>query len=129
MPITPAPVRPLREWVLYDGACGICSRWVPRWKGPLARRGIDIAPLQSSWVERRTGLSQDVLRKDIGLLHSDGSLTVGADVYRYVLGRIGWTYPLYLLSVTPGLRHVFDWAYRTFARHRMTISSSCGLSS
>jgi predicted DCC family thiol-disulfide oxidoreductase YuxK len=116
-----------REWVLYDGACGICSRWVPRWSPTLARLGLDVAPLQSPWVADRTGLSQDVLLQDLRLLHRDGSLTSGAEVYREILRRLRWTYPLYLLSVMPGFRQVFNWAYRTFARHRMSISTSCGL--
>jgi predicted DCC family thiol-disulfide oxidoreductase YuxK len=127
MAIRPASGRPVQGWVLYDEACGICSRWVPRWRAPLARLGIEVAPLQSSWVEERTGLPQNVLLKDLRLLHDDGRLTSGADVYRYIMRRIWWTYPLYLLSVTPGLRRAFDWAYRTFAQHRMRISASCGL--
>ena len=117
--------QPATGWVLYDGACGVCSRRVPKWGRLLARLGLAVAPLQSSWVEERTGLSRDVLLTDLRLLHSDGSITSGADVYRYVMGRVWWTYPLYLLSVIPGLRGVFDWAYRTFARHRMRISASC----
>jgi predicted DCC family thiol-disulfide oxidoreductase YuxK len=127
MAIRPAPTRPVQGWVLYDGACGICSRWVPRWSATLAHLGIEVAPLQSSWVEERTGLPQNVLLKDLRLLHDDGRLTSGADVYRYIMRQIWWAYPLYLLSVTPGLRRVFDWAYRTFAQHRMQISASCGL--
>jgi hypothetical protein len=74
-------------------------------------------------------MAPDVLLTDLRLLHRDGSLTSGADVYRYVMRRIWWAYPLYLLSVTPGLRKAFDWGYRTFAQHRMRISASCGVPS
>jgi predicted DCC family thiol-disulfide oxidoreductase YuxK len=119
--------QPAKGWVLYDGACGICSRWVPRWGGTLARLGLTVAPLQSPWVEERTGLRPDVLLTDIRLLQTDGEIISGADVYRYVMGRIWWAYPVYLLSVMPGLREAFDWGYRTFARHRMRISPSCVL--
>jgi hypothetical protein len=48
-------------------------------------------------------------------------------VYRYVMRRIWWAYPLYLLSMVPGLSRVFDWSYRTFARNRTVISASCDL--
>jgi predicted DCC family thiol-disulfide oxidoreductase YuxK len=126
MPTRPPPGADNREWVLYDGACGICSRWVPKWSPTLARLGLDVAPLQSPWVGQRTGLPGDVLLQELRLLHRDGSLTSGADVYRYILRRLRWTYPVYLLSVMPGFRPLFDWAYRTFARHRMRISASCG---
>jgi predicted DCC family thiol-disulfide oxidoreductase YuxK len=66
--------------------------------------------------------------QDIRLLHEDGRITSGADVYRYVMRRVWWAYPIFLLSVTPGLRGLFNWCYRTFARHRSQISSKCGLS-
>ena len=45
----PAP----SAWVLYDGACGFCSRWVPFWKNTLAKRGLGIASLQEPWVVER----------------------------------------------------------------------------
>jgi predicted DCC family thiol-disulfide oxidoreductase YuxK len=115
------------EWVLYDGACGICSRWVPRWSATLARRGIEVAPIQSRWVAERTGLAPAALLTDVRLLHPDGRLTSGAEVYRYLLRRIWWLRPLHLLSVTPGFRTLFDRAYRSVARHRHRISAHCGL--
>ena len=59
--------------------------------------------------------------------HADGTLTSGADVYRFVMKRRWWAYPLYLLSVMPGGRQVFDRAYRVFARHRLQLSAVCGV--
>jgi predicted DCC family thiol-disulfide oxidoreductase YuxK len=41
--------------------------------------------------------------------------------------RIWWSYPLYLLSVTPLLRRLFDWGYRSFADNRYHFSRSCSL--
>ena len=118
---------PANGWVLYDADCGVCSRWVPSWAPSLGRHGLAVAPLQSSWVEERTGMNRDDLVKDIRLLERDGRLHSGAEVYRYLMRRFWWTYPLYLLTLAPGLRQAFDWAYRTFAQHRTRISSDCGL--
>ena len=123
----PLPGEPRSGWVLYDGDCGVCSRWVPSWAPTLSRLGLAVAPLQTSWVEERTGIARADLMSDIRLLGVDGSLLSGADVYRHLMRRIWWAYPLYLLSKLPGLSRGFDWAYRTFARHRMRISTSCGL--
>jgi predicted DCC family thiol-disulfide oxidoreductase YuxK len=114
-------------WVLYDGNCGVCSRWVQSWSPLLARRGLAVAPLQSPWVETRTGLAAGELVQEIRLLETDGRLHSGPDVYRQLMRRIWWTYPFYLLSRVPVVRRGFDWAYRTFARHRMHISASCGI--
>jgi hypothetical protein len=105
----------------------VCSRWVRSWGPALQRRGLAIAPLQSAWVQERTGIPPADLLSDIRLLQPSGLLLSGAEVYRDIMRRIWWAYPLYLLSKVPGLDQLFDWAYRTFARHRARISASCGL--
>ena len=114
-------------WILYDGSCGFCRRWVPFWERPLRRRGFDIAPLQSVWVREKLALSEDELLRDLRLLLADGRQVVGADVYRYAARRIWWAWPVYLFSVTPGLRKLFDWGYRRFALYRFRVSSACGI--
>jgi predicted DCC family thiol-disulfide oxidoreductase YuxK len=114
-------------WVLYDDSCGFCRRWVPSWAKTLRRRGFDIAPLQSEWVVERLNVPPGDLLFDLRLLLADGRQVRGADVYRHVMRRIWWAYPLYLLSVAPLLRLVFDWGYRTFADNRHRVSRACGL--
>ncbi len=114
-------------WVLYDDSCGFCRRWVPFWKRTLQKRGFLIAPLQSEWVEEKLGASPEETLEDLRLLLTDGRQVRGADVYRYVMKRIWWARPLYLLSVAPILRKAFDWGYRTFATNRYRISRSCRL--
>ena len=114
-------------WILYDGNCGACSRWVPFWAPTLARLGLTVAPAQAPWVASHTTLSLDALLTDVVLLWNDGRHIAGADVYRYVMRRLWWTYPLYLLSVVPGLRQLFDLGYRLFADNRLRISAACGL--
>jgi hypothetical protein len=75
----------------------------------------------------RTGLSPAELLRDVRLLRPDGQLTSGPDVYRYIMRRIWWAYPAYLVSRAPVLRRLFDWGYRSVARHRQVISRRCGL--
>jgi predicted DCC family thiol-disulfide oxidoreductase YuxK len=116
-----------RGWVLYDDACGICRRMVKPWLGTLRRHGFEAAPLQEEWVAKRLGLSEPELLLDTRLLLNDGTHLQGADAYRYVWRRIWWAYPVYLLSVTPGIRRLFDRAYRAFADHRHQISGACNL--
>jgi predicted DCC family thiol-disulfide oxidoreductase YuxK len=114
-------------WVLYDGSCGFCSRWVRFWAPTLEKRGFAIAPLQADWVRDRAPVFADRLLDDLRLLTREGSLVEGADVYRFVMKRIWWAYPAYLLSVAPGFSTIFDRAYRTFADNRYRVSRSCGL--
>jgi predicted DCC family thiol-disulfide oxidoreductase YuxK len=114
-------------WVLYDGGCGVCAKWVPFWGPTMARLGLAVAPLQEPWVAARVGVPTDALLTDIRLLFRDGRQLAGADVYRYVMQRLWWAYPLYLVAAAPGLRRLFDRAYRAFADHRHRISRACGL--
>jgi predicted DCC family thiol-disulfide oxidoreductase YuxK len=114
----------IRGVVLYDDSCGFCRRWIPFWRGTLARRGFAIAPLQ----DRRLALGDAELLQDLRLLLPDGRQVVGAEVYRYVMRRVWWAYPLYIVAATPGFRQVFDAGYRAFADNRFRISQKCGLS-
>lgn len=116
-----------RGWVLYDDGCGVCRSWVPYWRDTLARRGFAIAPLQSPGVGERLGLPEGELLRDLRLVLADGSQVVGADVYRVVMRRIWWAYPLYLLAIAPLGRTLFDRGYRAFADNRHRISGACGL--
>lgn len=124
---SPAPDTPALGWILYDDSCGFCRRWVPFWENALRRRGFAIAPLQADWVRQRLDIPEAQLSDDLRLLLADGSHLAGAAVYRFAMRRIWWALPFYLLSITPGLRRVFDLAYRTFARHRHQTSRFCGL--
>jgi predicted DCC family thiol-disulfide oxidoreductase YuxK len=114
-------------FVLYDDACGFCRRWVPAWAPTLGKLGLRVAPLQSEWVAARLAATPEERYRDLWLLLDDGTQLRGADAYRYVLRRLWWAFPLYVLSVTPLLRRVFDWGYRAFADHRHRFSRACGL--
>lgn len=118
---------PQLGWVLYDGSCGVCRRLVVPWTGTLRKHGFEVAPLQSEWVSTRLKLPNDEILSDVRLVLSDGTHRQGADVYRYVFRRIWWATPMYLFSITPILRQVFDGVYRLIADHRHQISGACGL--
>lgn len=121
------PIAPSEGWVLYDGCCGFCSRWVPFLENTLKRRGFAIAPLQSEWVAEKLRLPPGELAADVRLLLVNGRQLRGPEVYRYVMRRIWWAMPLYLLSVLPVLRWLFDAGYRAFAERRYCVSKYCGL--
>ena len=121
------PVKPPLGWILYDDSCGFCRRWVLFGEAALRRRGYAIAPLQADWVRAKRRLSEAELLDDLRLLLADGTRIRGADVYRHVARRIWWALPLYWFAITPGLRAVFDWGYRTFAANRFRVSAACGL--
>jgi predicted DCC family thiol-disulfide oxidoreductase YuxK len=117
----------IRGWVLYDGACGFCSRWVPSWENTLRKRGFLIASLQADWVAEKFNLSENEVTSDFRLLLAHGEKLAGAAVYRYLMRRIWWATPLYFLSTLPILRDLFNAGYRAFADNRYWISRSCHL--
>jgi predicted DCC family thiol-disulfide oxidoreductase YuxK len=114
-------------WILYDDSCGFCRRWVPFWEKTLRKRGFEIATLQADWVRQKLQLNENDLLQDLRLLLATGDQTQGADTYRFALKRIWWAYPIYLFSIAPLGKNVFDWSYGKFAAHRHQISSTCKL--
>ena len=117
----------MHGWVLYDEGCGVCARWVPFWAPTLKRLELDIAPLQAPWVAARLDVEGPALTRDLRVLLDDGRQFVGADAYRHVMARLPWARPLGWLASAPGLRDLFDRAYRAFADNRLGISHACGL--
>jgi predicted DCC family thiol-disulfide oxidoreductase YuxK len=118
---------PARGWILYDGECGFCSRWVNFWAKTLVRRGFEPAALQEPWVAQKLQMPVDSLLADIRLLPADGQLVSGADVYLYVTRRIWWAWPFYAVFSLPGFNWLLHTGYRWFAGNRHCISHSCKL--
>lgn len=114
-------------WILYDDSCGFCRRWVPFWENILRKRGFEITPLQTDWIRQKLQLNENDLLQDLRLLLANGEQIRGADTYRYAMKRIWWVYPIYLFSIAPLGKNIFDWSYRKFAAHRHQISRACKL--
>ena len=114
-------------WVLYDGDCGICRAIAKRAGGLVLRRGFAIAPLQQEWVAEELGIPPAEVAKDFRLIYSDGRRFVGADVYREILKRSTWSWPIYLFSIAPGFSQIFNLLYATFRDNRGRFSKTCGL--
>jgi len=112
-------------WILYDDSCGVCRRWVPFWEKTLRKRGFEIATLQADWVKQKLQLNENDLLQDLRLLLTSGEQIRGADTYRYAMKRIWWAYPIYLFSIAPLGKNIFDLSYRKFATHRHQISRTC----
>ena len=119
--------RARRGWILYDGHCGFCSRWVRFWAGTLRRRGFDVAALEEPWVSEKISMPYEELLQDIRLLTASGELISGADVYLYVTRRIWWAWLFYAVFTLPGFNRLIHVGYRWFARNRYCVSHACRL--
>lgn len=119
--------RPPNGWVLYDGECAFCTRWVGFWSGVLRRHGFATGELQAPWVTERLRMAPDELLHDIRVLTRAGAVVSGADVYLYVWRRIWWAWPLYAIFSLPGFNRLIHAGYRWFARNRYCVSGACRL--
>src|SRR5260370_7678864 len=95
-------VLPRVGWVLYDGGCGFCFRWVHFWEKVIERRGFSLKDLQSAWEDGSLKSSQDNLLDDILVLTRAGTLESGADAYLFVARGIWWPSPFSATFPLPG---------------------------
>lgn len=115
-------------WIIYDADCGICTAWISRCKNIFLRRNFDMVPLQAEWIRRELDLDYPDMLRDFRIRLAGGDLLEGADAYRWLLRKIWWAYPFYLLSRVPPCKQIFDTCYRYIADHRQKISHACSLS-
>lgn len=113
--------------MLYDGTCGVCTHAVARFERLLSRRDFELVAWQDERVQRRVGRVPDGPDLQFGLLLPDGTALLGPAAYRHLLRRVGWTRPLYWLSLAPGMRWLFDRGTLAFARRRHALSKACRL--
>ena len=121
------PVLPRAGWILYDGRCGFCFRWVHLWKKVVARRGFALKDLQSAFADGSLQVSQENLLDDILVLTRARKLESGADAYLYVARQIWWAWPFYVIFSLPGFIWILWCGYRWFNRNRYRISRHCPL--
>jgi predicted DCC family thiol-disulfide oxidoreductase YuxK len=114
-------------WVLYDGGCGFCFRWVHFWEKIIERRGFALKDLQCARDDGSLEIPLQKLLDDILVLSRDGKVQSGADAYLFVARRIWWAWPLYAIFRLPGFNGMLWQGYRWFNRNRYRISRHCPL--
>ena len=123
----PKSIRPQWGWILYDGECGFCSRWVHFWKNAVEPQGFALKDLQSACAEGMLDIPPEKLLDDILILTSLNKLERGADAYLFVARQIWWAWPFYALFSLPGFYRILWQGYRWFNRNRYLVSRHCPL--
>jgi predicted DCC family thiol-disulfide oxidoreductase YuxK len=118
---------PRRGWILYDGQCGFCCRWVRLWKKAVERRGFGVKDLQSAYADGSLHLAPENLLDDILVLTPGGRCVPGADAYLFVARQIGWAWPFYAIFSLPGFHGLLWRGYRWLNRNRYRFSRHCSL--
>jgi predicted DCC family thiol-disulfide oxidoreductase YuxK len=104
--------------LLFDGACGMCTRSVELVL-KLNRTGEPQAePLQSSGAAERLGILPSRLLESVRWLDASGAVYAGAEAANAALSSaVGTRLPLRLYRI-PGVRFLEDVVYRWVAGHR-----------
>ena len=116
----------MRDHVLiYDGDCGMCTRWMERVRRWDRGGRIEVLPLQSpDVVQRFPSLARTALMEAMHFVEPDGRVSRGAGAAERMLGvlplgwGIGWLFHL------PLARPVADRIYGWVARNRTRLG--CG---
>lgn len=117
-----------REYIFFDGGCGVCSAGARRWGRLLAAHPIELIPFQAPEADKLLGRNPaEPLPAEMQMLLSDGRLIGGVDVIAEVARRIWWAFPIHLILLVPPLRAIARTAYAWFAKRRRRFSQACGL--
>ena len=123
----PESIAPRKGWILYDGECGFCSRWVHFWKKTVESRGFFLKDLQSARAQGMLKIPPESLLDDVLILTPQKNLERGADAYLFVARQIWWAWPFHALFGLPGFRWILGQGYRWFNRNRYLVSRHCTL--
>ncbi len=117
--------KPRKGWILYDGECLVCLRFVRFIKPLFGPRGFQFAPLQLSWVKTRLELPEAELLKQFWVLPIHGNNIGGADALVFLASQAWWGWPFSLLAKLPFMMSFLRKAYNWFAEHRHCVGGTC----
>jgi predicted DCC family thiol-disulfide oxidoreductase YuxK len=111
--------------IYYDGECAICTKAAHRFGPLLARRRMDLVPLQSADACEMLGIREEERLAEMRLRIADGAVFGGAAAVAEIARRIWWAWPLWALSRLPLAMRLMRAAYGWIARHRSCASGAC----
>ncbi len=111
--------------VFFDGACPLCTREIDLLRRLDHRGRIRFTDISAADFDAAaTGVSWQRLMDRIHGRLPDGTLVEGVEVFRRLYGAVGFS-RLVAVSRLPGVAHLLDLAYRSFARNRLRLTGRC----
>ena len=114
-----------KPWVLYDGNCPVCTRWIDRVRGPLSRHGFELVPQQSDFGRDVLKLPPGETAAEVKVLTREGDIIGGADAMLIISRFVWWMRPLWWFSHVPGVMAMVRLVYRWIARNRYCFGGAC----
>ncbi len=113
--------------VLYDHACPLCRTEMMKIKardqGPSGKRALKLIDISAANFDAHAyGFAPEALSEALHVRDRAGYWHIGMDAIRLVYREVGlgWAFAA---TGWPGLRSLFDKAYVSLARNRVTVSS------
>ena len=124
--MTPQPLPPGKTiQVFHDGDCPLCEVEINLLKRLDWRDRIVFTDIAAEGFDpTELGLSMAQLMDRIHGRVADGTPVEGVEVFRQLYSAIGLGL-LVLLTRLPGISHLLEWGYRTFARNRLKWTGRC----
>jgi predicted DCC family thiol-disulfide oxidoreductase YuxK len=114
--------------VFYDADCLFCVNTARRFERVLARRRLELVPLQMPGTWARLGVRDNQRFDEMRLRLQDGTVFGGAAAVAEIARRIWWAWPIWALSRLPGAMRPMGATYRWIARHRSCANGACEMS-
>lgn len=111
--------------VFFDGGCPLCLReirflkWLDR-HGRIKFTDIDAA----EFAPESYGKTYDEMMEKIYGRLPDGTWITGVEVFRRLYAAAGLR-PVVALTRLPGVSHLLEFGYRTFAKNRLRLTGRC----
>lgn len=115
--------------IFFDASCGMCSIAARRMQWLIGGRGFAFLPLQTPGVAEELHLGPNDADWEIKLMMPNHEVLGGADALLAIARQIWWAYPIWLISLIPGVMPLMRFFYRMVARNRRRISQVCHLQS
>lgn len=112
--------------LLFDGECPICRNEAAWLAARDQQKRLVLEDITASDFDpARYGVTMTELMGSLHGVLPDGRLTRGMETFRQAYGAVGLGW-LAAPTGWPGLRTIFDFLYRLFARHRIRLGRLVG---
>lgn len=111
-----------RPVLVFDGACGFCSRWITRWRD-VTGDSVDYRP-SSEAARDFPDIPPEEFERAVQLIRPDGSRISGAEAVLELTAphRLGARLALAAYRRIPLFAAASEWAYGFVATHRSFFS-------
>ena len=111
--------------LFYDGACPLCSREVTLIRRLDRKSKIKFTDISLEEFDPKLyGKELSTFMEIIQCRTVDGRWIEGVEVFRQIYSMIGFR-PFVFFTRIPGVSHLLDLMYRTFAKNRLRLTGRC----